>query len=62
LSCQMAYAWTCQPPDPGEGMALLRGAMTLVRREGLFITILALQSDKSAALELARSLRPVSAP
>jgi hypothetical protein len=62
LSCQMAYAWTCQPPDPGEGMALLRGPMTLVRREGLFITILALQSDKSAALELARSLRPVSEP
>lgn len=62
LSCQMAYAWTCQPPDPEEGMALLRGPMTLVRRDGLFITIWARQSDMSAALELARSLRPVSEP
>ena len=62
LSCQMAYAWTCQALDPGEGMALLRGPMTLVRRGGLFITILARQIDRSAALEIARSLRAVSEP
>lgn len=62
LSCQMAYAWTCQPTDPGEGMALLRGPVTLVRRDGLFITIWARQVDAPAALELARSLRAVPAP
>ena len=62
LSCTMAYGWVCEPPDPGEGMALLRGSMTLVRRDGLFITILSLQSDRPYALELARSLRRVPAP
>jgi hypothetical protein len=62
LSCQMAYAWVCQPPDPGEGMALLRGPMTLVRRDGLFITIRAWQSDSARALELARSLRAIPSP
>lgn len=62
LSCPMAYGWVCEPPDPGEGMALLRGSRTLVRRDGLFITILSLQSDRPHALELARTLRPVPAP
>jgi hypothetical protein len=62
LSCQMAYAWTCEVLDPGEGMALLRGPMTLVRRDGLFITIWAREIDRSDALELARSLRAVSEP
>jgi hypothetical protein len=62
LSCTMAYGWLCEPPDPGEGMALLRGSMTFVRRDGLFIRIFALESDRSYALELARSLGPVPAP
>jgi hypothetical protein len=61
LSCTMAYGWVCEPPDPGAGMALLRGPMTLVRRDGLFIRILSLQSDRPHALELARALRPVPA-
>jgi hypothetical protein len=59
VSCPMAYGWVCQPGDPAEGMVLLRGPMTLVRRDGLFITIWTRQSDRSAALELARSLRSV---
>jgi hypothetical protein len=60
LSCPMAYGWVCQRPhDPEEGMASLRGSMTLFRRNGLFITIFARESDRSAALELARSLRAV---
>ena len=59
LSCTMAYGWVCEPPDPGDGMALLRGSQTLFRRDGLFITIWSLKSDRPQALELARSLRAV---
>ncbi len=62
LSCTMAYGWVCEPPDPGEGMALLRGPQTLVRSDGLFIRIWSLQSDPAHALELAHALRPLPAP
>jgi hypothetical protein len=61
LSCTMAYGWVCEPPDPGVGMALQRGPQILVRSDGLFITILSLQSDLRHALELARALRTVPA-
>jgi hypothetical protein len=56
-SCAMAFGWMCRPGDPEEGMALLRGPMTLLKRDGVFITIFAL--DELNRLDLARSLRAV---
>ena len=56
-SCRFAFGWMCQPGDPGEGMALLRGPMTMLVRDGVFITILA--PNDSDGLDLARSLREI---
>jgi hypothetical protein len=56
-SCQFAFVWMCQPGEPEEGMAVLRGPFTLLKRDGVFVTILA--PDDSNGLELARSLREI---
>ncbi len=56
-SCQFAMAWMCRPGEPEEGMALLRGPMTLLKRDGIFVSILA--RNEAKGLELARSLRAI---
>jgi hypothetical protein len=56
-SCGLAFGWMCRPGDPGEGMVLLRGPMTLLERDGVFITIFSL-GDLNG-LELARSLSEI---
>jgi hypothetical protein len=59
--CVLNVGWTCTARDPSApGTIQLRGPISILRSDGLFVAIWDLSSDQRRALELARALGPIA--